>query len=147
MWEKAHDIHDAVNEALLRVGDCRKISHTSPSNSISALATPTKLVFSACAGFGSGCKRPLRHYNRKLPTFQTIAFGGNAVIWNRVAFETPAIPAKAGTQSLTSHFEWLAIPAFAGMTFPGNARVSSNDTSSHQVVWRQVVFDVEAMLN
>jgi hypothetical protein len=38
MGEKAHDIHDAVDEALLHVGHCRKISHTSPSDSISALA-------------------------------------------------------------------------------------------------------------
>jgi hypothetical protein len=38
VWKKAHDIHNAVNEALLRIGDCHRISHTSPSNSISALA-------------------------------------------------------------------------------------------------------------
>jgi hypothetical protein len=47
MGKKAHDIHNAVNESLLRIGDCHKISHTSPSNSISALAgAPQAPLFS-----------------------------------------------------------------------------------------------------
>jgi Tfp pilus assembly protein PilX len=49
MWKKAHDIHNAVNEALLRIGDCHRISHTSPSNSISALAGAHQAcLFSLC---------------------------------------------------------------------------------------------------
>jgi hypothetical protein len=40
MWQNAHDIHYAVNEALLRIGDCHKISHTPPSDLISAVADP-----------------------------------------------------------------------------------------------------------
>jgi hypothetical protein len=49
MWKKAHDIHDAVNEALLRIGHCHRISHTSPSDSISALTDAHQAcLFSLC---------------------------------------------------------------------------------------------------
>jgi len=40
-----------------------------------------------------------------------LANWGSGVIWNGIPFETPVIPAKL-------------VPAFAGMTAPGSARVS-----------------------
>ena len=46
MGQKVQDIHNAVNNALFRTGDCFEITHSSPSDSISAFArAPLALSF------------------------------------------------------------------------------------------------------